>query len=512
MELELEKRKKERYECIFDGRKIYEESCEIIVPDQSPDIARIIKGNAKAFLKDKNAREGKVDISGNIKGTVLYVAEGEKYIRKLNVSVPFAYVADCPGTAAESVITASVCVKTVDVREINPRKVSVKIGLEVHISVYKYGELSVCGGVKDATEYGIYTKTSEVSVYRPLRIANKAFVISDDIELNTSESDMGEILTSDVTLAVTDTKVIGNKAIIKGNAGITYVYTIGEEAVETGEYELPFSQITDVEGMNTEDSLKINLAVTGFELEPQYDASGKARYMTVSITSEASVYVFSHDCMELVDDAYSVKYPLELKKEKITEMKFCEKYVKRVAVSETLETGIGVKRVLDFSVCPMSPVRRRDEGGEVFASDATVTVVYVAEDDSIYSASRRVAIVCPMALKESRRYETTVSIGTKTFSLGGNNEINIRFFADFDIEETEETDLVSISGMSVDAEQPINVKERPGVVVKRIIEPCDIWTLAKEHLTTVEEIKAANGISDETELRRGKMILIPQKR
>ena len=512
MELELEKRKNERYECVCDVKSTHEETAEIIVTDQSPDIARIIKGSANAFLKDKNAREGKVDISGNIKGTVLYVAEGEKHIRKLSFSAPFAYVTDCPGATSDSSVVTGVSVRTVDVREINPRKVAVKVGVEVHTSVYRYGEISMCCDIKDKEEFGICARKNKVSVYRPVRIANKTFVISDDIELTSAEADMSELLTCDIALSVTDTKVIGNKAIIKGNAGINYVYVLSDDTVECGSYELPFSQITDVDGMNTEDSLKIDLSVTGFELEPQYDAAGKARYMTVNITSEASVFVFSHDEMEMTDDVYSTKYPIELNKDKFSETKLSEKLAKRVSVSETIGTGMNVRRVLDLDIKAGAPIRRSEEGGEVLSSDVVMTVMYMADDDSVYSATRRASAVCPLALKGDKNYDSTVNIGTKTFSISGGNEINVRFFADFDITETEEISVVSISGISVDTENPRELRDRPGVVVKRLMTDCDVWTLAKEHLTTEEEIKLANGISDETALHAGRMVLIPQKR
>ena len=88
----------------------------------------------------------------------------------------------------------------------------------------------------------------------------------------------------------------------------------------------------------------------------------------------------------------------------------------------------------------------------------------------------------------------------------------MRFFADFDITETEQISVVSISEISVDAEHSMEMKDRPGVVVKRLMSDCDVWSLAKEHFTTEEEIKLANGIFDETELQAGRLVLIPQKR
>ena len=89
MELELNKKKSEYYKCVYSGNSMHEENTEMIVPDRSPDIARIINGRANVFLKDKNARNGKVDVSGSVSGVVIYIAEGETEIRKLPVYIPF---------------------------------------------------------------------------------------------------------------------------------------------------------------------------------------------------------------------------------------------------------------------------------------------------------------------------------------------------------------------------------------------------------------------------------------
>ncbi|MBQ8004283.1 MAG: DUF3794 domain-containing protein [Oscillospiraceae bacterium] len=512
MELSLEKKITKRCERVFCGSTLHEENTEMIVPDQSPDIMRIVKGCADAFLKDKNVRDGKIDVSGNIKGAVLYIAEGEKNIRKLDVSVPFAYVIDAPGVNDLSKVSARVFLRSLDVREINPRKVSVRANVELSVCVYAERELALCRDISGEDEHGICTKKNTFSVYSPVNIREKSFTISDDIELSPRESGMGTILTASVVLKPADTKIIGNKAIIKGNACMSYVYEAEDGLPGCGEYELPFSQIIDVEGMDESNDLKISLSVSGFELEPQYDAAGKAHYMTASIAADAVVTVFAEESIELVDDVYSTKLWLDVQRSEEKCSILCRKLEKRVAVSESIEAGGSVRNVLDVSVFLLPPSRRRDEGGEVLCSDAVITVMYVGEDDGVYSASRRTSVVCPMPLTTAHSYEATASVSSKSCAVGASGEINVRFFTDFDMTETEEITVPVISMVSADAENRRDTGNTPSVIVKRLTHESDIWSLAKEYCTTVGEIKLANDIVDDVTLSPGRMVLIPKKR
>jgi len=512
MELGLEKKKITQYITVHCGSMSYDESTEMIVTDQSPDIARIIKGCADAFLKDKNARDGKVDVSGVVKGAVLYVAEGEQCVRKLDISMPFAYVIDGMGVSPDSSIIAQASVRSLDVREINPRKVSVRACVEVSVCAYKETEQMLCEEVRECDTYGICMRKKKLDIYSPIRICSKSFSISDDVELSANEEDMSGILTSTVKLVQTDTKIIGNKIILKGNATVAYVYSMPDGGLGSGEYELPFSQIVDIDGMNESSDLKITMSVCGFELEPQYDAAGKARYMTASIATDASIVVFEREKIEVVDDIYSTQYPIETNIENIVCKKLHNKVDKRIAVTESIETGCGIKQVLDVAVSLAPPVRRRDEGGEILVSDAAISVMYIGDDDGIYSANRRTTAVCPMPLDNLHTYDSSATVRSKSFSVGASNEINVRFFTDFDITETEEISVPVIATVNADTDNIRDVINAPSVVVKRLSCTVDIWSLAKEYCTTVEEIKLANDLVDDSPLSAGRMVLIPKKR
>ena len=72
MELELKKAGFDTYEIGGELTLTQEETAETIVPDYCPDIARIIETEGRVFLHSRELRDGKAELSGTVRVTVLY--------------------------------------------------------------------------------------------------------------------------------------------------------------------------------------------------------------------------------------------------------------------------------------------------------------------------------------------------------------------------------------------------------------------------------------------------------
>ena len=71
-----------------------EETTETIVPDYCPDIARIIETEGKIYIHNRELRDGRAEITGTVRVTVLYTPEGEGGIRTLEFAMPFTVETD----------------------------------------------------------------------------------------------------------------------------------------------------------------------------------------------------------------------------------------------------------------------------------------------------------------------------------------------------------------------------------------------------------------------------------
>ena len=66
-----------------------DETAETIVPDYCPDIARVIETDGRVFIHSREIKDGKAEVSGTVRVTVLYTPEREVGVRSLEFSLPF---------------------------------------------------------------------------------------------------------------------------------------------------------------------------------------------------------------------------------------------------------------------------------------------------------------------------------------------------------------------------------------------------------------------------------------
>lgn len=123
MELELKKTSLDAYETGGELTLTQEETAETIVPDYLPDIARIIETEGRVFLHSRELRDGKAEVSGTVRVTVLYTPEGEGGIRTLDFSIPFTVESDSRALPGCQYLGAQTQTEFLETRTLNPRKI-----------------------------------------------------------------------------------------------------------------------------------------------------------------------------------------------------------------------------------------------------------------------------------------------------------------------------------------------------------------------------------------------------
>ncbi|MEG2857655.1 MAG: DUF3794 domain-containing protein, partial [Clostridia bacterium] len=387
MEMELKKRNIEYYDILLDTSALHEETLEIIVPDASPDMLRIIGTSGCAFIKEKAAHEGSLSTNGTIKGVVLYMADGDKLVRRLEVVLPFSHTFDKNGITSDSKALVSARLQLLEAREINPRKLAVRANICISAKIYGESSMDMCCDIEGASEYSIQTKKQSVEVYMPISVKEKSFTISDDVEIPEAKPHFASLLKQDVSLMTSDMKIIGSKAIIKGVARVNYCYNTRDGEVASCEHELPYSQIIEVDGMEEDSDLGVHLNLRAAELEPQHDITGDTRYMGVSILVDACAIAHLKNEVDVLSDVYSTAYPIKTSSKTKNCRSFVERISKRVAAAETIELASSAKSILEL-VVTLEPAKTRSEGDvETAVNEAQIAVMYVGTDDMVYSAS-----------------------------------------------------------------------------------------------------------------------------
>ncbi len=508
MELELRKNTFVCYETVLDACVNHEETSDVIVPDASPDILRILGAFGNASVKDEVVNEGKYTLSGALLGWVLYVSEGDLSVRKLEVNIPFVHTFEHSDITSEQIGAFELRIAGLEAREINPRKVTVRANIAICAKTYRETTLKFPECVGDEG-VGIECKTERVTPFVPIAIKKKNIHIGEDIELSAAMPEFSSVLRYDVLPKTVDTKTIGTKAVVKGAACLTCVYLTKDGEIARFTREIPFSQILEIDELHDDCQAEIRLHTGEVKLEPQYDMSGDVHYLALSLPIRVCAIVWTEREFEVIDDLYSIHNGLNVQHE-MQKMTACAaRQQKSVTVIESIPCEMQADKILDVSVY-MEPTRNRREEGEcALVNRLQVSVIYMAKDGSLCNAMRRVDAVCPIS-ERGHEYRAASSLGEVNCVIEPMNEISVKICVDYSIDELERSEISVPSHIELlnDANQ---AKDGPSVVVRMIQSGETLWKLAKEYRTTVEDIMIANSLEND-ELIAGDMILIPKKR
>ena len=508
MELELNTTRLNCYDPVLDTTIFQEETLESIVPDACPDILRIVDTEAAAFLKSKEAQEGRAEATGTIRCTVLYEPDGAEGLRRLTVNIPFTCAAEAAGVRSGCRMVAVPRVQGADARSLNPRKVLARVGLAVELQVFapqtaEYHSGAICGEEAGVEQLGETQPACLITA-----VEEKPFTFSDDITLSGSKPAVSEILRTDTELLCGESKIIGNKLIFKGEADFQLLYRDGAGEIHTSVFELPFSQIMEVSGVGEEADLVLRVLTTGCECIPDGEES---RTLSLSMNLFAPAVVREERQIELLSDAYSTVYGLTTERSAYTFYRLLEHSQRRVTVRELLETMSPVREVCDVSL-GIGPLSQRREGGQIVVTvDTEVSVLHRNESGEMAAVRKTIPASCTIDVPEGALCFCRCDCAGERFASPAGDGAEVRYPLDFHLMLLEPAHTSGVTGIRLHENEPRNTGTQPSIILRAVGPGERLWDIAKAYGTTIGDIVQANALPDEA-LPMGQMLLIPKKR
>lgn len=486
-----------------------EETMETIVPDYCPDIARILQTDGTVLLHTTTMTQTGVQVSGTVRITTLYVADGVGGVRSLEYSMPFSCSSETIGHCAHVAVQTEL--ESLECRTLNPRKLFTHCKLLSRLSPYTGKMQSICSDVVHPEGCAIETQTMEQKAIVLHKIVTKDCTFTEQLSLSPAKGGATEILMSRVVPQVQETKLMGNKLIFKGKFHTSLLYATGAGSYCTATDDVPFSHIMDVGDQEEGGMAAVGLQLTGWDLQM---ASGDEEGRTLSLTvyAHATAQLRQEQQWTLLGDLYATAYEVNYNRTALEVDSVWEPLRRRQTVREVLEIGV-VPQLVIASTVQCGPVQLVREG-EVLSlrTAATVKVLYTDEAGAPLLVQRTLDIATQMELPSSYTLTAQAVCMEEVQSVLGDRGIEVRFAIDF-VGETKSSALCTcIASGQVDVSAPKDLSQAPSLVLCRLDKGMSPWTLAKTHHTTIAAILSANQIATEGELPRGELLLIPKKR
>lgn len=507
--MELKKSSLEAFEAAGTITLTQEESMETIVPDFCPDIARIIQTEGKIYLHNRQIRDGKAELSGTIRISVLYTPDGEKGLRTLEFALPFGMESERGIFPKCSNLEAEMEVAALETRMMNPRKVFSRCKLVGRVTGYQKTQLTFASDIDAQPELAIEKRQIKDSIILLSSIGEKDFSFTDELTLSAGKDGAAELLSSNVCPVITDTKSVGNKLIFKGMFHIRILYRDTSGKCTATEAELPFSQVMETADQSEDTGAEVYLQLTGSDFQISSEMTD-GRLISATLYLRASAFFYRKCEAVLLEDLYSTVYNTSYEASPVEWVSFRDVLQRRQTVREILEIGVVAESILSLNVqCASVSVEKTDQS-TVLRAPVTIRVLYQDEGGAVLFAERSTEAICHLEISADCKVTAdAVCVGEVQGSIGERG-IEVRFPVDFVVRMEGTSRRLCISSVQIDNE--MNKDHAPSLVLRRLGKEEKLWNLAKQYHTTVNAILAANNADNEDQLSYDKMLLIPKKR
>ena len=496
MELVFQENRREFLRRIMDETAAQEQTVDLIVPDSIPDCDRVVDAFGTVLIRSEECSSGSASVAGVVQAGALFVAE-DGTVQCMTAQIPFSFRKDFGAEQSECTMQCDCRLKSMDARMLNSRKILLRAGLTCTMTVYAREPLVTYA--VDEPSPSLQLKQTTLPLRMPVGLGEKSFALNEELEIG---APMSRVLKWMGRIRIGEQRLVGNKAVFKGEFLVHALYTDPDEALHARDWAVPFSQYVEMEREYEEDcGVQTRLCLTSAELEP--DLGNGRLYFSANLLAQSTAV--GPQTVSVIEDAFCTD--AELKPQ------WCEWALTGLLDSQSFrETATAVveqaaKNVVDVRVYPDEVSRQRADGRIRLELPLNCSVLYTDADGALQGRTLRTAVTMETELAEDSRCAVTEIDCGEVFSAAGDGGIELRLPVGVTAECSAEHRLRGLCGGEI---EPLleDAERRPAVILRRTDGEEEIWEIAKSLRTPMSAIRAANELEGPT-APANTMLLIP---
>ena len=511
MELKLKRADHDYYEPLAFVPFSCETTRENIVPDSCADIARIVETTGLVCVTGRELTgDGRFCASGSVDVSVLYIPEKGDGPCAIHFQMPFQCYGEGQGGGECEFLDIRGELQSIDTRALNPRKVLTRANLILYPCGCRHAALSVCTDVAE-DESCIQLLREQKATRVAAGVREKEFTFVEELPLSPGRGGAEEIISKRLDIRGTDSKLIGNKLVVKGLIAVTVLYRENGGRLNLLQQELPFSQI--VEGSGFEEECESEAAYRLLSAECRLGSEGSPddpHVLTLTLLLRTRVTVWRNETISFISDLYSTAAPVSCQTMEIELREDSQRQIRRQNARELLETGVAVKAVVDTEIgCGSVQITGSGEEMEI---PLWARCLYLDENDMLHSARKEFTVACPTEQPAGCMVEAAAACRSDVMASILPDGIELRFPVECAVEISRLGRHLCVSGGETVEEEASSGGAVPSLTLRKIGREETLWSVAKQYRTTCQAILEVNGIPDERQVPSDRLLLIPRAR
>jgi len=511
--MELQKNSFTLGRCVARGAREISADTDIIVPDIKPDILKILQISGNCLITRKEISDGKINVDGRIDFTVLYIPDTENgKITSISSFFDFSHVIADENIRSDCYAELSADLLRIDFQLINSRKLRIK----------SLSEISYEAGITETEEIAVNTdgndcpEVQKKNIRLMSTIAKKQcdFSVHERVELPPGQTQINELLRTDIKIIDKEFKCISGRIVAKGSFDIHILYTDCDNALRFSDYQLPFTEIFEIEGTNDDTICDIEYTIGDISTKIGEDSDGDLRCIDLEILVFANITASEEIETEYICDCHCPGYETVLEKtEKKLDALCCRTQIQQTVRdivspqqgSPAMHGIYNVPAEISVAKTKVAADKTTVEGNltcyVLYTSDSSENPICSIKKEIPFSVS-----IETLGSRDGMTCEICSEISHIGYSINSAGEAEIRAIISIAVKILETSYPVFIESAEL---VPLSENEKKGIVLY-FVQPGDtIWSIAKHYHVSQEDIISLNNLDEECTIFEGMKMVIP---
>lgn len=499
---------------VFVNDTVYCETTEQAVdidftlPDYCPDISKIFKCQAVPRISSKGVSGKTVTLDGTVLLTLLY-CDKDGNLCSHEYHYPFSKSIEMPNEFGNVNLCCKVNTEYINCRAVTGRKVDIHGAVGIFLKAFKRKNTEIISDIDDCT---IELNRGIAPATIPMGYSEKYILIEEELSIGQGQPNVRNIIRCDVKSCVRETKVINDKAVVKGEMTVCVLYCAeGGGNPQTLKTVIPYSQIIDVDGITDTCSCETKSEVAFFEVKPRVNSSGECKMFSLTAKILLTCKATCSNDVPVIYDAFSRKFCTEISKNKVCFEKVVNNISEVYHCKKNVQPDTPIESVLDLW-CNISSISSEfNEENMCINGTAIISMIVLDETANPFYCEKSVDFEYKYSLNVNPKIavcEPEIEILSCSYTLISPENIEVRMDLGVNAVIYEKNEVNLISDFTVDESIAAEKKSRGAMII--YFPDCGekVWDIAKNYGASVEEIIRINDLDGDT-VPEGKMILVP---
>jgi hypothetical protein len=356
-------------------------------------------------------------------------------------------------------------------------------------------------------------KKIPVRVNSAVADCEREFVVREVMEIPSGKSSICEILKVDSKICDKEIKALTGKAVIKGTANISVLYSGDNSSIEFTEADIPFTEVVDIPDLIEDADCDMDCAICDMFYKISEDNDGDMRIVNVEFAVNAQISAYRTVETEIIEDCYvpGCEMSIERCEERLEEVICCPTAQSTLREIVTIDDGAPQISGIYHIITKASVTDTQAENGRVSVSgrvDAYILYITDGGESPVYSCKREIPFSVMIDSPGSARgmdCAIKAEVEHASYSLNMANEVELRIILRVNAKVIRERRLELVSEMS----EAVEKRGESGIIIYFVQNDDSLWDISKRYGVSIDSVMKFNGISADENIACGRRLIIP---